>query len=562
MTNGYDISLYDTTLRDGAQAESVSFSVAGKIRLAKRLDEFGIDYIEGGFAGSNQKDIAFFRQIAGEELSHSKVVAFGSTRRAGSRVQDDPYMQSILDADTPTVTVYGKSWRLHVTDVLKTSMKENLAMISDTFAFLKDRGKELFFDAEHFFDGFKHDPEYAMKTLESAVSGGAEMVILCDTNGGTVPHEIHDITRQVVGNIDVPVGIHNHNDSGLAVAASLEAVRAGAVQVQGTMNGYGERCGNADLCTILPNLVLKMGKTCRAARNLEKLREVSLFVDDLVNLRPDQRAPFVGESAFTHKGGAHVNAVQKNPRSFEHIEPEKVGNQRRILLSEHSGASSVLLKAVEMGAGRRTSKEDMREVLKALKDLEGKGYAFEAADASFRMLIQKVLKEHTSFFELEGFRVIVEKRGKDYPCLSEATVKVRVGEEIEHTVGEGDGPVNALDAALRKALFRFYPEVSKVFLTDFRVRILDPEEATAATTRVLIESSDGEETWGTVGVSENIIEASWEALVDSVEYKLFREEEKKAEIEKAESRNLRKQKAARLCPRGNYAGVFAVLRKG
>ncbi|MFW6151839.1 MAG: alpha-isopropylmalate synthase regulatory domain-containing protein, partial [Verrucomicrobiota bacterium] len=302
--------------------------------------------------------------------------------------------------------------------------------------------------------------------------------------------------------------------------------RAGAVQVQGTMNGYGERCGNANLCTLLPILALKMDRKCHAANKLDKLREVSLFVDDLVNLRPDSRAPFVGASAFTHKAGAHVNAVEKNPKSFEHIEPGKVGNERRVLLSEHSGSSSVLLKAVEMGLGKRTSREDMREILKSLKELESKGYAFEAADASFRMLIQKVLKEHISFFELEGFRVIIEKRGKDDPCLSEATVKVKVGGEIEQTVAEGDGPVNALDGALRKALLRFYPEVSDVFLTDFRVRILDPEEATAATTRVLIESGDGMETWGTVGVSENVIEASWEALVDSVEYKLFREEEK------------------------------------
>ncbi|MFW5870946.1 MAG: citramalate synthase [Verrucomicrobiota bacterium] len=518
--------LYDTTLRDGAQAESVSFSVTGKLKLAVRLDEFGIDYIEGGFAGANQKDISFFREVRRHEFRHAKVVAFGSTRRARTRVQDDPFIKSILEAGTPVATIFGKSWRLHVTDVLRTSLTENLAMISDTCAFLKDQGKEMFFDAEHFFDGFKSDPEYAMKTLGAAVSAGADMVVLCDTNGGSMPHEVFEITRKVVEEIGAPVGIHTHDDSGLAVANSLEAVRAGAVQVQGTMNGYGERCGNANLCTLLPILALKMDRKCHAANKLDKLREVSLFVDDLVNLRPDSRAPFVGASAFTHKAGAHVNAVEKNPKSFEHIEPGKVGNERRVLLSEHSGSSSVLLKAVEMGLGKRTSREDMREILKSLKELESKGYAFEAADASFRMLIQKVLKEHISFFELEGFRVIIEKRGKDDPCLSEATVKVKVGGEIEQTVAEGDGPVNALDGALRKALLRFYPEVSDVFLTDFRVRILDPEEATAATTRVLIESGDGMETWGTVGVSENVIEASWEALVDSVEYKLFREEEK------------------------------------
>ena len=526
------ISIYDTTLRDGAQGEGISFSAMGKLMLAKRLDAFGVDYIEGGFPGSNPKDMEFFSAIKKENLSHSKIVAFGSTRRARTKVKADPLVRSLIDAGTPTVTVFGKTWKLHVRDVLRTSVRENLAMISDTVGYLKDKGREVFFDAEHYFDGCKDDPDFALQVLETVEAAGADCIILCDTNGGSLPEEIYDLTRAAAGRVGIPLGIHTHNDSGLAVANTLSAVRAGAVQVQGTMNGYGERCGNANLCTVIPTLKLKMGLPCIHSRKLARLRDLSVFVDDMINLRPDSRAPYVGRSAFAHKGGPHVNAVKKNPVSFEHIQPEKIGNKRNVLISELSGGSSVLLKAVELGASGATSKEDAREILNNLKALEHKGYAFEAADASFRILIQKVLKKHKSFFDLEGFRVIVEKRGKDEPCISEATLKLRVKDEIEQTVAEGDGPVNALDGALRKALVRFYPEISKVQLTDFRVRILDPEDATAATTRVLIESSDGDDRWGTVGVSENIIEASWEALVDSVEYKLFKEEERKGSREK------------------------------
>lgn len=521
------IAIYDTTLRDGAQAEGVSFSAGGKLQLVRRLDALGIDYIEGGYAGSNQKDMAFFEAIRDEPLTHARVVAFGSTRRARTRVQDDPYVASLLTAGTAACTIYGKSWKLHVKDVLRTTFKENVAMIGDTVGYLKDHGREVFFDAEHFFDGYRDDPTFAMTCLQAAVAAGVDGVVLCDTNGGTLPHEIFATTRVVAEAVNVTVGIHTHNDTGMAVANALEAVRAGATQVQGTMNGYGERCGNANLTTLVPALQLKAGYRCVPPRQMATLRELSMFVDDLVNLRPDQRAPFVGGSAFSHKGGPHVNAVSKNPATFEHISPEKVGNERHILVSELSGGSNVLLKALELGTGHDQSSEDTHDVLMALKEMESKGYAFEAADASFRILIQKVLKKHKAFFDLEGFRVIVEKRGKDESCLSEATVKVRVNGEMEQTVAEGDGPVNALDRALRKALTRFYPEISTVQLSDFRVRILDPEEASAAQTRVLISSHDGTETWGTVGVSENIIEASWEALVDSVEYKLFREEEKR-----------------------------------
>ncbi len=524
--NNTHISIYDTTLRDGAQGENVSFSGPGKILLAKRLDAFGVDYIEGGFPASNPKDMKFFEAMRTEELSHSRVVAFGSTRHPRHKVGEDPQVQALLQAKTSVVTIYGKTWRLHVSDVLRTSLDENERMIRETVAYLKEKGRTVFFDAEHFFDGFKDDDAFAMKMLQAAVDGGADTVILCDTNGGCLPHEVYDMTQSVVSALDVAIGIHTHNDAELAVANALEAVRAGAVQVQGTMNGYGERCGNANLISVIPALQLKMGRSSLAGGDLSKLRELSCFVNDLANLRDNPRAPYVGQSAFSHKGGAHVNAVQKNPRTFEHVEPESVGNERRILVSEVSGASNILLKAVELEMGRRTSVEGAREILDKLKELEDRGYAFEAADASFRMLIQKVLREHKSFFDLLGFRVVVEKRGAAEPCISEATIKVRVDGEIEHTVAEGDGPVNALDGALRKALIRFYPQIGKVFLTDYRVRILDPEEATAATTRVLIESSDGDDSWGTVGVSENLIEASWEALVDSVEYKLFMEEER------------------------------------
>jgi 2-isopropylmalate synthase len=523
------IAIYDTTLRDGSQGEGISFSAAGKIRLAERLDQFGVDYIEGGFAGSNEKDMEFFRAMREKELSHARVVAFGATRHVGMRVQEDPIVKCVLETGAPAAAIVGKTWDLHVSDVLKTTPEENMAMIRETISHLKDNGMEVLFDAEHFFDGYSMNSDFSMQALQAAVDGGADVLVLCDTNGGRLPHEIHEITAAVVGALNTPVAVHVHNDIGLAVANSLEGVRAGAIQVQGTINGFGERSGNANLCPIIANLELKMGYACVREGALSELREVSLLVDDLTNQRHDPRAPYVGRSAFAHKGGQHVNAVQKNPVTFEHIEPEAVGNERRILVSELSGGSNVLLKAIEMGVGKGATKEDTRDILKALKELENKGYAYEAADASFHILIQKVLKEHTPFFELEGFRVIVEKRGKDAPCLSEATIKVRVSGEMEQTVAEGDGPVNALDSALRKALTRFYPAIAEVLLTDYRVRILDPSEATAAKTQVIIESSDGETTWGTVGVSENIIEASWEALVDSMEYKLFHEEESQSQ---------------------------------
>lgn len=519
------IQVYDTTLRDGMQAEGVSLAGASKIRLAMKLDEFGIDYIEGGYAASNPKDMEFFREIKQRRLKHARITAFGSTRRANIPIGEDHGTKQLLEAGTKVAAIFGKSWRLHVTDVLRTSENENLAMIRDTCRCLKENGREMIYDAEHFFDGYKDSPEYAMRTIKAAVEGGADAIVLCDTRGGSLPHEIYDITSAVVRAMPVTIGIHCHNDAEMAVANTVEAVRAGATHVQGTINGFGERCGNANLCSIIPCLGIKMGAGFGSDNDLKKMTEVSRFVDVLLNVPHDRRQAYVGASAFAHKAGMHVNAVEKNPVSFEHVRPEQVGNERRILISELAGGSNILLKAVQMGFKIDRSSPQVREVLARLEQLEKKGYEFEGADASFKILIQKVLKKHRPFFDLLGFRVIVEKRGLNEACRSEAIVKLKVGNEIEHRVAEGDGPVNALDNALRQALKKFYPSVAKVVLTDYHVRIIDPKEATAATTRVIIESSDGVDTWGTVGVSENIIEASWEALVDSVEYKLFKDEE-------------------------------------
>ncbi len=517
------VFLYDTTLRDGAQGVGISFSDAGKVRFAKILDEFGVDFIEGGFAGSNPRDRRFFEDIRKERLAHARVVAFGSTRRVDVDAKDDPQLAGLLAAETEWVTIYGKAWLLHVQDVLRTTGERNLQMIADTVGFLRSAGRQVIYDAEHFFDGYKADPAYALKALGAAVSEGAACVALCDTNGGSLPHEVFEITRAVCAAYPgVQVGIHTHNDGGLAAATSLEAVRAGARQVQGCMNGYGERTGNANLVTIVPTLELKMGFACVGPERLRRLCEVSRITDDLANQRADPRQPYVGRSAFSHKAGAHVNAIQKNPKTFEHIEPGQVGNERHVLVSELSGASNVLLKAAELGVDvSALDKEATRAILDEVKRRENSGYSYEAADGSFKILLQKVLNKHTPFFELEGFRVIVEKRGRDAPCVSEATIKVKVAGETELTAGEGRGPVDALNSALRKALTHFYPEIETIALSDYRVRILDPQDATRAVTRVLIESGDGQRQWGTVGVSENIIEASWQALLDSVEYKLY-----------------------------------------
>jgi len=517
------VYIYDATLRDGAQGEGISFSDTAKVRFARLLDDFGVDYIEGGFAGSNPRDRRFFDDIRKERLGHARVTAFGSTRRKDCDAKDDPQLAGLLAADTEWVTVYGKSWMLHVRDVLRTTGDKNIQMIADTVGFLRAAGRRVFFDAEHFFDGYKDDPAYSMRALEAALREGAEALALCDTNGGCLPHEVFEITGRVCAAFpSVQVGIHTHNDSGLGVATALEGVRAGARQVQGCMNGYGERAGNTNLICVIPALELKMGFECVGPERLKKMREVSVVTDDLTNQRPDPRQPYVGRSAFSHKAGAHVNAVQKNPRSFEHIAPEAVGNRRNVLISELSGASNVMMKAAELGTDvENLDKRQAQAILEEVKRRENSGYSYESADGSFKILLQKVLKKHRPFFELEGFRVIVEKRGRDAPCISEATVKVKVKGVTELTAGEGEGPVDALNCALRTALTRFYPEIGDITLTDYRVRILDPKAATRAMTRVLIESGDGERQWGTVGVSENIIEASWQALLDSIEYKLY-----------------------------------------
>ena len=522
------VIVYDTTLRDGAQGEGISFSLPAKIRIARCLDEFGIDYVEGGFAASNPKDMAFFDEMKKVKLKRAKLAAFGSTRRAGLAAAQDPGLAAILQTGAPVATIFGKSWLLHVEKVLKTTPEENLKMIADSVRHLKKHGKETIYDAEHFFDGYRDDPDYALRTLAAAADAGADALVLCDTNGGRLTSEVLAITAEVARRFpNARLGIHTHNDSELAVANSLAAVEAGATMVQGTINGYGERTGNANLCSIIPALALKMGAKLACGPQLKKLRSVSLLVDEIADQRPAKSRPFVGESAFAHKAGMHVDAVSKVSQSFEHVDPESVGNERRILMSELSGASNVRLKTGEMGLVFQKDSPAVKDILRKLEHLEQNGYAFESADASFKLLVQKVLKKHVPFFELQGFSVVVQKKDAASKATTTATIKVRVKGKTELTAGEGDGPVDALNDALRKVLHRFYPGVDSVVLQDYHVRILNPETATQATTRVLIDSSDGRERWGTVGVSENIIEASWEALVDSVEYKLFLDEQRR-----------------------------------
>jgi len=521
------IEIYDTTLRDGAQGEGISFSSVGKIRVAKILDELGVDYIEGGYAASNPKDMEFFHAIKKEKLQHARIAAFGSTRRAGVRVGEDAGSLALIEAGTPVVTIFGKSWKLHVHEVLRTTEDENRAMIADTVRFLKENKREVVYDAEHFFDGYKDSPEHALSTLKAAKDAGADRIVLCDTNGGTPYYQVGEITREVIARIGGHIGIHTHNDSEMGVANSLEAIRVGAMHVQGTINGFGERCGNANLSSIIPNLALKMGYSVLSSpARLKQLKAVSDFVYEMANVRPNDKAAYVGHSAFAHKAGMHVDGVNKNPASFEHIPPESVGNERRVLISELSGTSNVFLKAVEMGLHLDKKSPEVKDILKQLELMEKKGYEFEAAEGSFKLLIQKVLKAHKPFFALEHFEVAVAKVKDHQPCVSVAKIILNIGGKKVETRGEGDGPVDALNQALRKALTPHFPSIEHVHLVDYRVRILDPETATAAKTRVLIESTDGEQTWGTVGVSTNLIEASWEALVDSVEYKLFLEEQK------------------------------------
>jgi 2-isopropylmalate synthase len=517
--------VYDTTLRDGAQAEDVTFSADDKVRVAQKLDELGVQYIEGGWPGANPRDIEFFRMIKTIPLEHATVVAFGSTRKADNPVQKDPNLDALLAADTSTITLFGKTWTFHVTEALGVTLEENLDMIGESIAYLRAKNRRVFYDAEHFFDGYKADPEYALKTIQRAVREGAERVILCDTNGGTMPWDIREICALVRRECSVPLGIHAHNDTEMAVANSLVAIDAGIVQVQGTINGIGERCGNANLCSILPNLQLKMHRSVLGDRRLARLREVSNFVTEIANLMPNKHQPYVGDSAFAHKGGIHIHAVQKNAATYEHVIPEAVGNRQRMLISDYTGRSGLLAKVEEYGIELSKQNPKLKELLETLKELENEGYQFEGAEGSLELLMRKAVGRHKPSFELLGFRVIVEKRNAREAPISEATVMVRVGESIEHTAAVGVGPVNALDHALRKALEKFYPQLREVSLLDYKVRVLTANRGTGSKVRVLLESGDHKEKWGTVGVSDNIMEASWQALADSIEYKLLPNDE-------------------------------------
>lgn len=514
-----EIEIYDTTLRDGSQGLGINFSVSDKLRIAEKLDAFGVHYIEGGWPGSNPKDMEFFAKARARKFTRAKLAAFGATRRKGMRADKDQQVQMLLEAGTPVVTVFGKTWLLHVRHVLATSPKENLAMIADTVRYLKAHKKFVIYDAEHAFDGYKANPDYAISTWLIAQQAGADLVVLCDTNGGCLPSEIAEITRVARSKLTVPVGIHTHNDTGLGVANALAAIEAGATHVQGTINGYGERTGNCNLTSVIPLVALKLRKRCVPHGSLRKLRELSQFVDEIANVRHDPRQPWVGEAAFAHKGGTHVNAVQKLLRSYEHVDPAAIGNERRVLISDLAGRSNIILKARELGFRLAPDTPELKEILHQVKKLEHQGYEFEAAEGSLAILISKILKHREPPFAVQAYHVSMRRDGPNSVC--EATVKVRVDNQFAHTVAEGDGPVHALDVALRAALSKFYPQLKKVKLTDYKVRILETSAGTAATTRVLIESTDGRRQWGTVGVSDNIIEASLQALVDSMEYALL-----------------------------------------
>jgi 2-isopropylmalate synthase len=513
------VEIYDTTLRDGSQGEGINFSVADKLRIAEKLDAFGVHYIEGGWPGSNPKDLEFFKQAARRKWKNSKIAAFSMTRRKGVAVETDELMRQILEAETPVVTIVGKTWLLHVTEVLRVKPDENLAMIGDTIRFLKDHGKIVIYDAEHSFDGYKDEPDYALATWQAAEKAGADCIVLCETNGGCLPNEVAAITRVAVGKLNCKIGIHTHDDCGVGVANALAALEAGATQVQGTINGYGERTGNCNLTSIIPLVHFKLKKLGVPAKSLPKLKELSEFVDEIANMRHNPRQPWVGQTAFSHKGGMHVHAIARVARSYEHIDPAAVGNSRRVLVSDMSGRTNILMKAAELGFKLKPDMPEVKTITARVKELENQGYEYEAAEGSLALLIGKTLKHRKLPFIVHAYHVSMRRDGQEHIC--EATVRVRVGNEYAHNVAEGDGPVNALDGALRLALVRFFPQLKKVTLTDYKVRILDSVTGTAAKTRVLIQSTDGKREWGTVGVSENIIEASLQALVDSMEYALL-----------------------------------------
>ncbi len=513
------ITLYDTTLRDGTQREGLTLSVGDKIRIAQRLDLLGIHYIEGGFPGSNPKDAEFFKRVRDIQFENAKITAFGPTCRKGASAETDPGLLALLETGCDTLCIFGKAWDLHVTEALRATLAENVRMVHDSVAFLKAAGKQVFFDAEHFFDGYANDASYAIEVCQAAASAGADAIVLCDTNGGMMPHQVLSAVTAMSLVIDAPLGIHAHNDTGCAVANSLLAVEAGCVQVQGTANGYGERAGNADLLTIIPSLVLKMGKECITTEQLKLLTEVSHFIAETANLSPYPHQPYVGASAFAHKGGVHASAAAKLPEAYEHIDPASVGNLARVVVSELAGRASLTMKAKEMGIDLTGDAETVAEVLDSIKQLEHEGYSFETADGSLELMLRKKLGTYEPLFRLESFRCIMEKR-EDGKVATEATIKIHVGGHRYIATAEGNGPVNALDKALRIAMGRFYPHLEDFELVDYKVRVLEEKKGTAAVTRVLIETSDGEKSWGTVGVSENIIEASWDALVDGVEHGL------------------------------------------
>ncbi len=515
-----EVEIYDTTLRDGSQGEGINFSVMDKLRIAEKLDQFGVHYIEGGWPGSNPRDIEFFAEAKRRKFKNARLAAFGSTRKKGVPVEQDDQVRLLIEAGTPVVTIYGKTSMLHVKEVLRCTPDENLAMIGDTIRYLKDHKKFVVYDAEHCFDGYKLDPEYAIATWQAAEKAGADFVVLCDTNGGCLPEEVAAITKIAVGKLNCKVGIHTHDDIGLGVANALASLGAGAVHVQGTINGYGERTGNCNLTSVIPCVALKLKKTSVPAKSLPKLKELSQFVDDIANVRHNPRLPWVGSAAFAHKGGTHVNAVQKLASSYEHVNPAAIGNARNVLISDLAGRSNIVMKAQELGFKLTNETPELKPILNHIKQLENQGFEYEAAEGSLALLIGRALKHREPAFHVDTYHVSMRRDGKERVC--EATVKVSVKDRTAQTVAEGDGPVNALDGAIRKALVKFFPKLKKVTLTDYKVRILDSASGTAAKTRVLIESSDGRNEWGTVGVHENIVEASLQALVDSMEYALLK----------------------------------------
>ncbi len=523
LDNKVKVQIYDTTLRDGAQAEGFSLTVADKLKITRKLDDLGVAYVEGGWPGSNPKDTEYFQRVRSLALQHARIAAFGSTRKAGAGVADDANIRALLEAETPCVCLVGKTWDFHVHTALQTTLEENLDMIRDSVAYMKARGREVVYDAEHFFDGFKANPDYALATLKTAAAAGADWIVLCDTNGGTLTYEIEEICGRIARAIDTPLGIHTHNDGELAVANSIAAVRCGMRMVQGTINGYGERCGNANLCSVIPDLQLKMGCDCIEPGLLQHLTEASHYVDEIANMTPRTQQSFVGASAFAHKGGIHVSAILRSPLTYEHIDPALVGNHRRVLVSELSGLSNIFSKAKELGLDLQQGSTEVRDLIQQIKDLEHRGYQYEAADASLELLLRRALGQCREFFTLERLNVHVFKRPDDGGVIStEATIKLWVGDQVMHTAAEGNGPVAALDNALRKALEGSYSCLGEMHLVDYKVRVLDGKDGTNSTVRVLIESSNNQDVWSTVGVSENIIEASWQALADSMNYALLK----------------------------------------